>query len=56
MVCKCCVPGCISNYESAGKEGMCSTFGFPWMKPIARIGFVIIQDNLIILVGIHVFA
>ena len=29
MVCKCCVPGCKSNYESAGKEGRCSTFGFP---------------------------
>ena len=29
MVCKCCVFGCKSNYESAGKEGRCSTFGFP---------------------------
>ena len=25
MVCKCCVPGCKSNYESAGKEGRYST-------------------------------
>ena len=26
---KCCIPGCISNCESADKEGRCITFGFP---------------------------
>ena len=44
MGCKCCVPGCKSNYESAGKEGRCSTFGFPldetnrqnWLRNIPR--------------------
>ena len=44
MVCKWCVPGCKSNYESAGKEGRCSTFGFPldetnrqnWLRNIPR--------------------
>ena len=44
MVYKCCVPGCKSNYESAGKEGRCSTFGFPldetnhqnWLRNIPR--------------------
>ena len=29
MVCKCCVPGCNSNYQSLGKEGGCSVFSFP---------------------------
>ncbi len=41
---KCCVPGCKSNYESAGKGGQCSTFGFPkesnikqqWLRNIPR--------------------
>ena len=41
---KCCVPGCNSNYESAGKEGKCSTFSFPsdviireqWLRNIPR--------------------
>ena len=41
---KCCVPGCNSNYQSAGKEGKCSTFGFPsddnnrqkWIRNIPR--------------------
>ena len=32
---KCCVPGCTSNYNSAGKEGKCSTFGFP-QDPVLR--------------------
>ena len=44
MVCKCCVPEGKSNYESAGKEGRCSTFGFPldetkrqnWLRNIPR--------------------
>ena len=49
---KCCVPGCTSNYNSAGKEGKCSTFGFPqdpifrqkWLHHIPR-AFVNIAKN-----------
>ena len=49
---KCCVPGCTSNYNSAGKEGKCSTFGFPqdpvlrqkWLHHIPR-DFVNITKN-----------
>ena len=29
---------------------------FLWINPIARIGFIIFQDILIILLGVHVFA
>ena len=54
MVCKCDVPGWW-NYESVGKEGKWSTFGFPWIKPIVKIGFLF-QDILIILLGIKVHA
>ena len=55
MVCKCCVPGCKSNYESAGKEGRCRTFGFPLDETNRQNCFVIFQDILKILLGIPVF-
>ena len=32
---KCCFAGCTSNYNSAGKEGKCSTFGIP-QDPVLR--------------------
>ena len=48
-ICKFAVPGLKLNYESAGKEGRWRTLGFPLNKPIVKIGFVIFQDILIIL-------
>ena len=53
MAYKCRVPGCTSNYNSAGKEGKYNTFGFPqdpvflqkWLHHIPRHFFNLTKNT-----------